>query len=184
MFDQDFATSALTKQMNVKLQPTGGNSWGHRFNFDGFLTSSPSTHNYVQLFRSGIVESVNTDLAESEARLASGDKLLPGTVFERDIIKAVQTYLDAQRHVLVQLPIFVALSLSGVRGYTLASNEFRRIERIDRDLLLATPLSIEDFDVEVPTFLRTTFDSIWQAAGAEGSPNYDSTGKRSERIRG
>ena len=175
--DQDFAASALTKEMNLKLPPLGGSGWGHRFNFDGFLTYSPATHSYVQLFRSGIVEAVRPDSAESQARLASGNRLLPGTVFERDMIVAVRTYLDAQRHASVSLPIFLALSLNGVKGYTLASNQYHRIEQIDRDLLLTTPLLIEDFDVDVPAFLRTTFDSIWQAAGAEGSINYDSDGK-------
>ncbi len=183
MFDQDFATSALTKDMNLKLPPMGGNSSGHRFNFDGFLTHSPATHNYVQLFRSGILEVVDTAIAESGAKLASGHKLLPGTVFERDIIAAVQNYLNAQRHAGVPLPIFVALSLSGVMGYTLASNQHHRIESIDRNLLLTTPLCVEDFNVDVPTLLRTTFDAVWQAAGAEGSINYDSTGKWSERRR-
>jgi len=180
MSDQDFATSALTKQMTLKLPPMGGSSWGHRFNFDGFVTYSP-TLSYVQLFRSGVVEAVKGD--ESQARLASGDRLLPGIVFEQEIIGAVRTYLDAQRHLGVPLPIFLALSLNGVKGYTLASNEYRRIERFDRDLLLTTPLSIEDFGLDVPTLLRTTFDSIWQAAGAEGSPNYDSTGQWSGRIK-
>jgi len=99
------------------------------------------------------------------------------------MIAAVRTYLDAQRHAAVPLPIFLALSLNGVKGYTLASNQYHRIEQIDRDLLLTTPLLIEDFDVDVPAFLRTTFDSIWQAAGAEGSINYDSDGKWSPRTK-
>jgi hypothetical protein len=55
----------------------GKSSCGHRFNFDGFLTYSPATRNYVQLFRSGILEAVSI---ESEARLANGNRLLPSTV--------------------------------------------------------------------------------------------------------
>jgi len=179
---QDFTASA--KEFLLMLSPIGQSSCGHRFNFDGFLVYSVArspVRGYVQLFRSGIVEVVDTDLAELKNISESLGKLLPGTVFEREMIGGVQKYLGAQRKLGVSLPIFFMLSLNGVKDYTLASSAYHRIERIDRDLLLAAPLPIEDFDVDVPALLHTTFDSIWQAAGAEGSPNYDSKGEWSPR---
>jgi len=179
---QDFTASA--KEVLSMLSPIGQSSCGHRFNFDGFLVYSVArspVRGYVQLFRSGIVEVVDTDLAEVK-NVSSLGKLLPGIVFEREMIEGAQKYLGAQRNLGEKLPIFFMLYLNGVKDYTLGSSAYRRIERIDRDLLLAAPLPIEDFDVDVPAFLHTTFDSIWQAAGAEGSPSYDSKGEWSPRT--
>lgn len=62
---QDYTASA--KEVRLMLLPIGQSSCGHRFNFDGFLVYSVArspVRGYVQLFRSGIVEVVDTDLAE------------------------------------------------------------------------------------------------------------------------
>ena len=62
-----------------------------RFNFDGILTyeqydrTKPAV-SYLQLFRNGIVESVNTTLFEPD----DTPPLIPSIIFEQDIIKALE----------------------------------------------------------------------------------------------
>lgn len=174
---QDFSTQAKKVQLN--LMPERASNWGGKFNFDGYAMCSTPPLFYTQLFRSGVMELVNTKLTQQQSIPQYYGKLLPGTVFENEIIEAVQKCLDAQKGLAVLLPIFCLLSLIGVKGFTLGFDQLRiELGRIDRESLLVPPLTIESFDVDVPTLLHPAFNSIWQASGAEGSPNYDSKGQR------
>jgi len=177
---QDF--SAFGKKIQLTLMPERVNNWGGKFNFDGYAMHSTPPLFYIQLFRSGVIEMVNTDLTNQQFVPQGYRKLLPGTLFENEVIEAAQNCLAAQKVLGVPLPIFLMLSLAGVKDFTLGFDNLRiEVGRIDRELLLVPPLTIEDFDVDVPSSLQVAFNSIWQASGAEGSPNYDSAGKRIRR---
>jgi hypothetical protein len=177
---QDFSTHA--KKIRNSLMPGRASNWGGNFNFDGYAMYSTPPLFHTQLFRSGVMELVNTELTQQQSVPQHYGNLLPGTVFENEMIEAVQKCLDAQKVLGVPLPIFCLLSLIGVKGFTLGFDQLRiELGRIDRDSLLVPPLTIESFDVDVPAFLHPAFNSIWQASGAEGSLNYDSTGKRIRR---
>ncbi len=66
-----------------------GQSYGGRFNFDGYLVTSAQSTSYVQVFRSGAIEA-------GDAGLLSGmRKQFPSSTLERDLLSAVQRYLSA-----------------------------------------------------------------------------------------
>jgi hypothetical protein len=181
---QDFTTAAKKLQLTAKLMPIDANNCSGDFNFDGYVTHSTPVRGYVQLFRSGTIEVVDGNLLNMQGFASSLGKFLPGTMFEEKIIAVCRQCLDVQKTVGVPLPIFFMMSLNGVKDYTLGSIEnpkISQIGRIDRQVLLVPPLTIEHFEIDVPDFLYRAFNSIWQASGADGSPNYDSSGKRLRR---
>lgn len=91
-----------------------------RFNFDGILTceryNAPEPAvSYLQLFRNGIIESVNTSLFEP----ANNPPLIPSIIFEQEIIRALERFFIIQNVLETEPPYFLLLTLLGVQGYNL-----------------------------------------------------------------
>jgi hypothetical protein len=154
------------------------NSSNFRFNFDGILTweqyqrSSPAI-SYLQLFRSGIVESVNTSLFDGSA------KAINSIMFEQEIIEALDRFFLVQNSLETEPPYFLFLSLIGVHGYSLPTSTRlggRFLNLIDRNDLLVPEIVVEDISVTASAILRPAFDAVWNAAGKPQSPSYDSEG--------
>ena len=70
--------------------PIGTSSWDTRFNFDGLLIFNSKLNNYVQLFRSGAIEAVDTTLLEPYEGYAD---FVPVGAFEQQITAAVDRYV-------------------------------------------------------------------------------------------
>ena len=154
-----------------------------RYNFEGLavfpVTSDGIAHAYLQLFRSGALEAVNVtmNLPESE----QGDPFIRSTVLEPVLIQHVEEYLQLLESLGVEPPIAIAVSLSGDRGYRVLPETQNRSwssfrHPIDRDLLPLPVMVTDRFDADVPALLRPVFDTLWNAAGWEGSFNYDADG--------
>lgn len=164
-----------------------------RFNADGFVRSTRLEYTattdigYTQVFRSGIVEAVDTSLLMINAWNRSNfnsqvdPKAFDSEAYERKVVAAVKRYLELQKFLGSNPPFFVMLSFLGVKGYKIA---LRRpihgngyTSEIDRHNFAIAEVMIEDFDVNIADALRPIFDAVWNAAGLGGSPNYDETGK-------
>lgn len=182
-FSADFLlTPATLRSEHAGLQPIGGSYSHRRFNVDGLLTHSradPTTGahaDYCQTFRNGVIEAVSADLVGDRY----GEKFIPGIAYEQDLIRAVQRYLQASRNMEVPPPAVVMLSMFGVAGYRMAAAP-RFIgsgeAHIDRDTLLLPDVLVEAYEEDVGRALRPIFDAVWNAAGWEGSLNYDGDGK-------
>jgi hypothetical protein len=159
--------------------PGGGLS--HRHNFDGFVTFSSSRDgeeslNYVQIFRSGSIEAVNASLIREH----NGQMVIGGYAWEQSLIDKLPSYLQAQSRLNVQLPVFIMLSVLGVKGYSMyvPPGSFDSGDTIDRDMLIAPEIMVEKFDSDAAQILKPAFDVIWNAAGFSGSLSYDSQGQR------
>ena len=160
-----------------------------RYNLDGFLTYSsavtPSdtqrTCSYVQLFRNGIIEAVEGDLLDPSRK--QGNVLeIPSITYEEALIESFKTYLNVLKLLEVEPPIFVFLTLLGVKGYTMAiaarhfSRRDPRATTIDRDVLLIPEEMIESYARPAESILRRCFDSVASACGFRRSFNYDGAG--------
>lgn len=167
---------------------------GHtgRHNFDGYVTfaarAQPSgrTHAYVQVFRNGSIEAVESWLLDGRDESDKGP-ILRDLVVEPELVKALDGYLGLLRQMQCQPPVFVMLSLLGVRGFRLHLNDWtdrRMMTAIDRDDLMLPELLVESYDEQSDVILRSAFDQIWQAAGLEQSYNYDDQGRWKDRGRG
>ncbi|MDY6865126.1 MAG: ATP-binding protein [Halobacteriota archaeon] len=166
-----------------KMSPIGCYGWNSRYNFDGFLTSysgggEEKSHSYVQLFKNGIIEAVEGSLLEPSD---NERMLIPSIAYEKELIKSLPNYLSILKTLNVELPIFIFLTLVGVRGYLMAVDRTRfriyEVHTIDRDILLLPEIVIESYDVIAKDILRHCFDSIWNACGFPRSLNYDDTGE-------
>ena len=149
-----------------------------RHNFDGLLchgsydgyggSRTRTPESYVLLFRSGIVEAVDSLLLWPEEY----GRIISSEVFERDVLSAVYRYLSLLSHLGVDGPVYVALSLLGVRDYEMAYESIRssRIRPVDRDALVVPEAVAErpNLDREdVGRLMKPALDQIWNACGYE-----------------
>ena len=167
----------------VLLSPINSGVSGCRHNFDGFLTydqfsQSGSVFSYCQIFRTGIIESVETRLLQEKE---AGKPCIPSIAFEGRLIDAARRYLSVHKQLGVDPPVFVMVSLLEVSGYVLATSQSvlpREVkDPIDRDTLLVPEILVEAFDIDPDKALRPIFDAVWNAAGWPGSQNYDKDGR-------
>jgi hypothetical protein len=184
---QTFPVSKIYDQNFLPLLPPGGGGGvSKRHNFDGIVTYShmgddPSP-SYLQLFRTGIIESVDTGIIQvadmARIGVAEGQITIWGESFERQVLDDVQQYLNVQGSLGVTPPVVIMLSLLTVKGASMYTMMPFKQKCIDRDHLLVPEVMAETFTVDVGELLKPVFDVIWNACGYAESPNYGSDGKR------
>ncbi len=164
-----------------KIPPIYSYGGSNRYNLDGFLTYSEDqerkTYSYVQLFRNGIIEAVEGLVLEPR----EGKLIIPSIAYEEELIKSLSDYLSLLKTLNVEPPIFIFLTLLGVKGYSMSVDRFkfptRRSHTIDRDILLLPEVVTESYDVSAEQVLKPCFDSIWNACGFASSFNYNKQGE-------
>jgi|CXWL01.1.fsa_nt_gi hypothetical protein len=153
-----------------------------RHNFDGIVTYSyidekTPPPSYLQLFRSGIVESVDT----RRIRIYEKEQLMiPGQSWEDELLGAVRQYFDIQSNIGVTPPIVVMLSLLNVKGAKMYGgySPFPEDDKVDRDHLLVSEVMAENFTADSAQLLKPIFDVVWNACGYAGSSGYGTDGQR------
>jgi len=162
-----------------KIKPMTWSYLDHRYNIDGYVSYSKAgniSESYVQLYRNGIIESVDGKLL----RTHHGDPTIPCRLYEETLIKALRHYINTLRTLDVEPPIFLFLTLLGVNGYRLnLQDSIQNISphSINRDNLLLPEVLIESYDVSPERVLKPCFDSIWNACGYQRSFNYNEAGE-------
>jgi hypothetical protein len=154
-----------------------GQQWRH--NFDGFFSyywneEGRACHAYVQLFRSGAIEAVDARVLNWHSENA----VLPTTGLEKGLIENLDSYLQALHALGVEAPLFVMLTLFGVKGYRVSHGQFRTSQApIDRDALFLPESIVQDYPMGADEILRNAFDALWQSAGWPRCLNYDKNGR-------
>jgi hypothetical protein len=157
-----------------KMRPMFSSGWNNRYNLDGFLTyahGAEKTHSYVQLFRNGIIEAVETSMLEPNEH----GLYIPSGVYEQELIGSLRQYLSLLETLTVEPPIFVFLTLLGVKGYQMGTGRSSRGHEhhvIDRDIILLPEIPIDSYQVVAEDILKPCFDSVWNACGFPSSLNY------------
>ena len=129
----------------------------------------------MQVFRSGIIEA-------GEGQLFKYNKGIPSIGLEESLWKGTIRFLGCQQRLEIELPVFIIVTLIGVKGYHLAFSEWFRFSHdieqvtIDRDILSLPEVLIEDYKTNAARALRPTFDALWQACGLKESLNYTAEG--------
>ncbi|MBP8000894.1 MAG: ATP-binding protein [Chloroflexi bacterium] len=180
--------SAFTQSFQVDLQqvaldppfPLFVNNLDNRYNLDGFLTfrrdrESAVCDAYLQVFRSGAMEAVDTIFLTWR----QNNTVIFPLELSQELINSATLYLKHMKQWEIHPPVVIMLTLLGVKDRIIKGNEFRpyQIHSIDRNDLLLPEIVVEDFDAHVPTVLRPIFDSLWQSAGWARSMNYTRDGK-------
>ena len=160
------------------LHPIGVSGWDKRSNLDGVIMfSQPKGERaigYVQVFRNGVVESVNAEVLSVNGET----KLIPITYFENKIVEHCNQIVALLHKLDLDSPRVVFISLLNVQGYRLPSEHGCRPYGypIDRKHLLLPDVLINDVSTPAEIFLKSSFDLIWQACGNKRSPHYDKDG--------
>lgn len=152
------------------------------FNFDGFLISGPCREldiakSYLQIFRNGSIEAVDAFILGLRKNISSSS-------FEKGLLDALPQYVSIQKKLSVEPPLYIMLSLLGVRGYTMAHglDDYGRRKQahhpIDRDDLLLPEVVVEKFDCDLVKIMKLVFDPVWNACGYASSMNYDQSENR------
>lgn len=154
------------------LSPVYESGYNSRYNFDGFLTYTPSesaglASAYLQVFRSGCIETV-------DHRILKWNKAIPSIDFEEGIIKSLPRYFEALKVLNIETPVFVMISLVGVLGFRMGVSHSigHQLKEIDRQTLICPEVLVEDFNSNVEAQMKPAFDAVWNAAGSPGSVNY------------
>ncbi len=151
-----------------------------RPNADGLLCDArygDEIAGYAQLFRNGALEAVDS------YPFASGDggPYIASEVLERELLVAVERYLELLLGLGVQGPALLALSIVGARGYRMAVDVLLRhsVQPVDRDEVRVPEAVVQDFQqdrVGADRLMKPLLDVVWNACGLSGSPNYDAEG--------
>jgi hypothetical protein len=181
----DRLNSASIEMGRKMLFPLASGGYNERFNLEGVLNFSrprgaKEDHAYVQIYRSGILETVNADmLAEFDGKkLISVEK---GSSVEESIIEFITKGLNFLKDNNVNPPLYLFLNLINVKGYGIGSSRLRQSvfgERgIDRDILQLSEIEVQSYPQNIPSLLRDWFEMIWNACGYEKCLSYNSAGE-------
>ena len=160
------------------IRPMHGLGFSPRVNLEGFITSSSagpdSCDAYVQIFRSGAVESASVLLHPT------GKMVLPSVGYEEDVLEFVASYAKFAREMEIEPPHFLFLAFVGVRGYLFGVRDRvprrRGSEAFTDDVVVLPEVVMLEHDDEPHKVMKPAFDMVWNTFGFIGSQNYDDNG--------
>ncbi|HEX7705215.1 MAG TPA: ATP-binding protein [Thermoanaerobaculia bacterium] len=154
-----------------------------RPNVDGFVVYSASyderfrkSPSYVQVFRNGAVELVDSQYKIDDR--PEPPEATYGNEVEITVTTAVRNAVTFRRAIGRTGPVLLSVALlrfhdiKFVRGHGLGINT----RTIDRETVVLPDLLIED-PTSLEAHIRPVLDLIWQSAGFDSSPNFDTTGR-------
>jgi len=145
-----------------------------RYNFDGWLgyDGEPTAFSYVQLFRSGTVETVDASTLRESS--------IPSVYFEKELFNTVRDLLKFQADIGVEPPLFALLTLINVKGYSMAVRDVirRTPTPIDRDHLFVPEVIIESFESKNELVVKALVDPVWRACGFLETPYFNGEQQR------
>jgi hypothetical protein len=160
-----------TKSWGDAKKLISGTPMTSRYNADGLLfvldTDARSTkQSYLQVFKDGRLEYGDTYQMNSEFQAE-----IPSALLEEAIAKAFENALRLMSILRIEEPIFVSLSLVGMKGRRVAGPPHLRCS-FDRDVILCPDIRLENLSegAPYPTTLLPIINSFWQAAGLVRSP--------------
>ncbi len=150
-----------------------------RYNIDGFLTYSLNKenipHSYVQVYRNGIFEIVDTGSYMDE-----GLKTVAGYMLEHRLMHSIPRYFSAFDELNINPPVFIMMTLLRVKHFHLRSAlHYSAVNAdlvFDRNTIVIPGFLLENFSLKPEQYLSGIFDMIWNAAGHPRSPHFDSQG--------
>jgi len=170
----------LSKLSNSDFPPLYAGGWNRRVNYDGSVTDMSDREtgrsvNYTQTFYSGVIEAVDCQLL----RVRDDKRIIPSRAYETTLVGALKTYCTELGRLSVEFPLWVCLSLLGVKNYVMWADSdpwHHTVHPIDREELILPEIQVEDASVSAERVLKPAFDSIWNACGYTCSMNYDESG--------
>ncbi len=169
-------------ELSTEFMPIGTTDRSPGYNFEGFINKgfinnriSREHLGYTQIFREGILEATKGYIFQTHPDTKK--KVIPGRVFEKQILNAISRYINGLKQLDVLPPLVVAITIRGVQGvnYKLGEYDENIIDRPILDLpecILEEYGAYEDYDKKV----KPAFDALWNAAGFPEAKSFDENG--------
>lgn len=154
-----------------------------RINLEGFRTTkifsdSKQVNGYVQVFRTGQLESVRVLQETHEGKAIFGDQT------DDDLIRSTWSYAAALSALKVPAPAQITVTILGLKGYRMRTRLYKRGTDSEFEVPVITLPSVDINDWllvsrmdETATLLRASLDVFWNAAGFDRSTSFNSAGK-------
>lgn len=166
-----------------QVHPIYASKYDYRPNLEGLVIySAPSSAsqqkvNYTQLYRSGIIEAVDSNVFHSQ----NGRPTIDLKRVEQTVLEYVPRYFGNQAVLGVAPPVYIFVSLLDAKGtYPYVGDQVAsycdRCSQLDRDCLLLPEASILDFNTNLSYVMKPAFDMMWNSFGFQESTSYSSDG--------
>ena len=186
-FDAKMGTTTIDvgrlDPQGTSLPPFGSTGFNRTFNTDGLLRYVPerdgSTSGFLQLFRNGVIESVDSSMMIGRGKRSDG---LPGPYFCKTLVTFLDGACRLYEELQIQPPISVLMALLGeklrllVPAHDVGGSGYY-VENFAEDQIVLPPVQLVDLKADIRPLLRRSLDALWQAAGAEACSCYTDDGK-------
>jgi hypothetical protein len=177
-----YDVTALKRNANMYLalaplfQDNVNNS---RINFDGLcmydVAGKQPSGGFLQLYKTGIIETADTHLISAAEKYGKG-KFIPSLAFEGRLFRSLRKYLPVLKSLGVDPPLMIMLSLTDVRGYTMATKDYAGFPDggmpFDRDVLLPQEVLMDSYSADLTLVMKPLLDEVWNSVGFDGSVYY------------
>ena len=168
------------------LPPFGSKGFNTEFNGEGLLRVDPDSagknSSYLQVFRNGTIESVNSQMLIGRGR----ENGLPGPAFCRMLGLFLSGVIQFSQEVKIRPPVCILLTVIGVKDAPLLVEAHPGYyERgFDRDVIRLPEIVLDDFasNPDPKRLLRPALDVLWQHAGLDSCPYFLSDGTWNLRM--
>ena len=162
---------------HASLVPIGSREFSRdSFNTDGLLRydldHDDSISGFLQLFRNGVIETVNSTMARQEVRPGG----LPGSYFCKELVAFLEGTCRLYEELQIQPPISILIAILGVKQLVIPAEIGYYPSPFGRDRIVLPPVQILDLKADVRPLLRKSLDVLWQAAGSRACSCYDADG--------
>jgi hypothetical protein len=158
------------RKLSGLIYPVCSDSCSQRLNFDGLLSYTTGSQNditkYLQVFRNGVIETVNGNLSHISWSKHTGvwiDYICQG------INQVVGQTIELYEKMQITAPIYIMISLLGLSDQYafLDETKFRNdfLHKFDRNNLMLPEILISDYKCNHTNELKPVFDMIWNSAG-------------------
>jgi hypothetical protein len=156
------------------LSPFGSTGFNTSFNGDGLLrvdADQGRLNSYLQVFRNGIIESVNGRMLTGRRMREDG---LPSQAFCMSLGAFLSQAVAFLQAVSIGPPACLLLTLIGLKGAPLivAGSPGYYLRPFDRDVISLPEVVVDDFTSDPKSWLRPTLDVLWQHSGEDSCPYF------------
>ncbi len=166
------------------FSPLGGGSYNSRINLDGVvnycsLPGQQVNNAYIQLYKTGIIETVSTGLLKLGAtrKAIYVDKDFS---VEEKIITFISDALVYMQKLNIQPPLYLFLHFINVKGFEISSSRLHQSilgqKAIQTENIFLPEIVLQSYPDNVGWLIKEWFDAIWNASGYERCRSYDANG--------
>lgn len=165
-------------QRKTFAAPIGSTGYNSHFNADGLFRENRNggaLDGYLQLFRNGIVESVDSHMMVGHGR----ENGLPSVFFAMSLSRCLTELVAMWRALGIGGPACVLVTLIGLKdlSFILPANGGYYPRQFVSDTFYLPEIVIDDFQSDPRPLLRHSLDVLWQAAGESGCPYFSVDGQ-------